>query len=265
MDEPIIAISLTQLSLTLLLAALVVAISFYERLGLERDFGIALIRTVLQLFLMGYVLEYIFAVERWYLVVLMVAFMVGTACQAGVGRLKQRDARLFSIMAVSILAGAGVTIVTVTEVVLQIHPWYNPRYLIPLSGMIIGNAMNSATLGAERFRSELRLRKNEIETLLSLGFDVRRAAASARRQAISAALLPTLNSMMVVGVVTLPGMMTGQILSGTSPFIATRYQIVVMVMISAAVMVSSFLMVRLLTHRFFTSAHQIRYYLLRKS
>jgi putative ABC transport system permease protein len=167
-------------------------------------------------------------------------------------------------MAISILVGAGVTIFVVTEVVLRISPWYNPRYLIPLAGMIIGNAMNSATLGAERFRSELRLRRNEVETLLSLGFDVRKAASGAKKSAISAALLPTLNSMMVVGLVSLPGMMTGQIVSGTSPLIAIRYQIIVMLMISAAVMLSSFVMVKLLTRHFFTNEQQIRYYLLKK-
>ncbi len=101
--------------------------------------------------------------------------------------------------------------------------------------MIIGNAMNGATLGAERFRSELVHRKGEVETLLALGFDSRRASAGARKNAITAALLPTLNSMMVVGLVSLPGMMTGQILSGTSPLVAIRYQIVVMIMISSAV------------------------------
>jgi putative ABC transport system permease protein len=264
MSEPILTLSFFQLSLTSILVLMVIGLSFYEKLRLEKDYLIGVVRTFAQLFLVGYILEYLFAVNRWYLVLCALGIMIGAACQAGVGRLKWKEGRLYALMGVSLLLGAGVTIFVVTEIVIQVDPWYHPRYLIPLAGMIIGNAMNGATLGAERFRSELVLRKNEVETLLSLGFDVRRASESARISAMSAALLPTLNSMMVVGLVSLPGMMTGQILSGTSPLIAIRYQVVVMIMISSAVMLSSFVMIRVLTRHFFTKAHQIRYFTLKK-
>ncbi len=263
MKEPIIPIGWTQLSLTSILILLVVALSLVENLRQERDYLIGVLRTFTQLFLVGYVLDVLFSVNRWYLVLLLLALMIGAACQAGVGRLKQRDFRLYGMMALSLGLGAGVTIVVVTTIILRIHPWYNPRYLIPLAGMIIGNAMNGASLSAERYRGELILREKEMETLLSLGFGVSRASSAARRCAIHAAMLPTLNSMMVVGLVSLPGMMTGQILAGASPMIAVRYQIVVMIMISSAVMLSALLMVKLLSKRFFTSAHQIRYDLLR--
>ncbi len=259
MDEAILHISVGQLSLTSLLILLVVGLSFYEKLRLEKDYLIGVVRTVVQLLLVGYILEVLFALNRWPLVLCALAIMVSAACQAGVGRLKWRQSRLFGGMAIALILGTGVTLFVVTEIILRIDPWYHPRYLIPLAGMIIGNAMNGATLGAERFRSELILRKNEVETLLSLGFDVRRASESARKRAVSAALLPMLNSMMVVGLVSLPGMMTGQILAGTSPLIAVRYQIVVMIMISSAVTLSSFVMVRFLTRSFFTGAAQIRY------
>lgn len=259
MDAAILHISVGQLSLTSLLILLVVGLSFYEKLHLEKDYLIGVVRTVVQLFLVGYILDVLFALNRWPLVLCALAIMISAACQAGVGRLKWKQRRLFGGMALALVLGTGVTLFVVTRVVLRIEPWYHPRYLIPLAGMIIGNAMNAATLGAERFRSELILRKNEVETLLSLGFDVRRASEGARKCAISAALLPMLNSMMVVGLVSLPGMMTGQILSGTSPLIAVRYQIVVMVMISSAVTISSFVMVRFLTRSFFTGAAQIRY------
>jgi putative ABC transport system permease protein len=264
MAEPIAPIGTGQLSLTVLLMLLVVGLSYYEKLALEREYLLGVGRTFVQLLLVGYILEYIFSLNRWYLVLLILAAMVAAACQAGVGRLRRRDLRLYPMMAVSLLVGGGVTILVVTEVVLRIEPWYHPRYLIPLAGMIIGNAMNGATLGGERYRSELLLRSAEVETLLCLGFEAKRASVNARRQAISAALIPTLNSMMVVGVVSLPGMMTGQILAGTSPLIAVRYQIVVMIMISAAVSLSAYLMVVMLSRHYFTRQHQIRYYALKK-
>ncbi|NOY53767.1 MAG: iron export ABC transporter permease subunit FetB [Deltaproteobacteria bacterium] len=261
MDEAILNIGIGQLALTVLLILLVVGLSFYEKLRLTKDYLVGVVRTVVQLFLVGYILDALFALNRWPLVLCALAVMVSAACQAGVGRLKWRQSRsrLFAGMGFALILGTGVTLFVVTRIVLRINPWYHPRYLIPLAGMIIGNAMNGATLGAERFRSELILRKNEVETLLCLGFDVRRASESARKSAMSAALLPMLNSMMVVGLVSLPGMMTGQILSGTSPLIAVRYQIVVMIMISSAVALSSFVMVRFLTRSFFTGAAQIRY------
>jgi len=263
MTAPILSIGIFQLLLTTLLILLVVSLSLYENLQMEKDYLIGVARTFIQLFLVGYILEAVFNLNRWYLVLLVLTIMVGAACQAGVGRLKQKERILYIMMALSLVIGSGVTIFVITEVILRIDPWYNPRYLIPLAGMIIGNAMNGATLGAERFRSELILRKMEVETLLSLGFDCRRASLSARKNAMTASLLPTLNSMMVVGLVSLPGMMTGQILSGTSPLIAIRYQIVVMIMISSAVMLSSFLMVKLLSRRYFTRDQQIRYFALK--
>ena len=262
MQEPILEIGTGQLALTVILVLLVFVISAYEGLRIERDYFIGLIRTFVQLFLVGYILEEIFSLNRWYMVVLILAIMVGAACQAAVGRLKQNDLRLYLMMSMSLAIGAGITIFVVTEIILQIQPWYHPRYLIPLAGMILGNAMNGATIGAERYRSELILRRGEVEALLSLGFDSNKASATARRQAIVAALIPTLNSMMVVGVVSLPGMMTGQILAGTSPLIAVRYQIVVMIMISSAVTLSSFVMVHLHSRLMFTKDHQIRYYAL---
>jgi len=113
-------------------------------------------------------------------------------------------------------------------------PWYDPRYLIPLAGMIIGNSMNGASLAAERLTAEMRERHDELETALCLGATARQAAEPALRTAYRAALIPTMNTMAATGIVALPGMMTGQILSGTEPMLAVRYQIAIMCAITAS-------------------------------
>ena len=104
-----------------------------------------------------------------------------------------------------------------TEIVLHVRPWYDPRYLIPLFGMIVGNAMNGAALAAERLASEMDLRRGEVEAYLALGATPARASAEPARRALVAALIPAVNGLTVVGLVQLPGMMTGQILAGRSP------------------------------------------------
>jgi putative ABC transport system permease protein len=146
----------------------------------------------------------------------------------------------------------------VVGLIVRPDPWYDPRYVIPLGGMILGNAMTGAALAVERFTAEVRAGRLEIETALCLGATARQAADRAVRAAIHAALVPTINGMMIVGVVQLPGMMTGQILAGAPPLQAVRYQVVVMYMLAAAAALTS-MSAALLAHRAcFTPDHQLR-------
>ena len=141
--------------------------------------------------------------------------------------------------------------------VLQVEPWYEPRYLIPLFGMIVGNAMNGAALAAERLASELASRRGEVEAYLALGATPARAAAEPTRRAMSAALIPSVNGLMTVGLVQLPGMMTGQVLAGQSPLLAVRYQIVVAFMLTGATAMTTMIVVLWYRRTFFTSAAQL--------
>ncbi len=118
MTEPVLSIGFVQLFFTSILILIVIGLSFYEGLGIEKDYLIGVVRTFVQLLLVGYILEYIFALNRWYLVLLILAVMIGAACQAGVGRLKQKAFILYPMMTLSLVAGAGITIFVVTEVVL---------------------------------------------------------------------------------------------------------------------------------------------------
>ena len=142
--------------------------------------------------------------------------------------------------------------------VVHVDPWYNPRYLIPLFGMILGNAMNAATLAADRLAGEMETRHTEVEAYLALGASSVRAAREPVRRALRASMIPTVNSLTVVGIVSLPGMMTGQIIAGSDPLLAVRYQIVVMFMLGSAVALAAVVVVLGYRRTFFTHAEQLR-------
>jgi len=188
----------------------------------------ALARMLLQLSLIGYFLVYLFESDDAVLIIAVLAVMVFVSSWITLRTIKIQRRKLYLSALLSIAFGGGITLLLITEWVLDLTPWYWPRYMIPLAGMIFANAINSVSLAAERFMAE---------TQRGLSYD------EARRIAFHAAMIPVINSLFAVGLVSLPGMMTGQILSGISPLIAARYQIMVMCMIfgSAGIATACFL------------------------
>ncbi len=176
----------------------------------------SVIRMLVQLLLVGYVLTTIFAAESAWMVALVMIVMVTAASWIALGTVKGQRRALYPHVLGAIVIGGGLTLLLVTQGVLSLVPWFEPKYMIPLAGMIFANSMNSVSLAAERLAAEL-------------SRDV--PYEKARAIAFQAAFIPVVNSMFAVGLVALPGMMTGQILSGISPTIAAHYQIVVMCML----------------------------------
>lgn len=257
-----IDVSWTDLALASALVFVAVGISQWQRLGLARGLLVGAVRAVIQLVAVGYVLVYVFAAARWWLVLLALGVMLlaatATVSRRPSGRAAAGDRRtLWTISGTAMLVGAGLTLAYVTEVVLHVEPWYDPRYLIPLFGMIIGNAMNGAALAAERLASEMESRRGEMEAYLALGATPARASAEPVRRAMVAALIPAVNGLTVVGLVQLPGMMTGQILAGQSPLLAVRYQIVVAFMLAGATAMTAVIVVLWYRRTFFTGAAQL--------
>jgi putative ABC transport system permease protein len=166
------------------------------------------------------------------------------------------------IAAAALTISTAATLAYVIGVVVRPTPWWEPQYVIPIAGMILGNSMTSAALAGDRLQADLFTRRDEIEARLALGFSGREAVQPLVRSALRAAMIPTVNGMMTVGVVQLPGMMTGQILAGASPLTAIRYQIVVVFMLAVATALGSLLFVRLAVGKYLTPAHQLRRYLL---
>lgn len=261
MNYKIIDPDLFDMLLVGILFFLILILSIRERVKLEKQLLIGSLRTIIQLLMIGYIIEYIFQLSRWYIVLLTLAFMVSVATQTAVTRQKKKFKGLYGLMGLSIFTGTFVTTSIVTFVVLKIDPWYNPVYLLPLAGMILGNSMNSGAISGERFYSEMHARLDQVETLLILGHDFKFACAKAKREAVKAAMIPNLNAMMTVGLVALPGMMTGQILAGANPVVATKYQIIVMLMIASTVTITSIIFVNLSMRRYFTKEQQLKRHL----
>lgn len=218
MDDSVQAIPLLNLVLVFIPVFLVVGILWKWSLS-PGNAAYALGRMLVQLLLIGYCLMYIFETENFLMVVAVLVVMVTVSSWIALGTVKTRRRTLYKQALISIFIGGGVVLAIVTQGVLHLDPWYLPQYMIPLAGMVFANSMNAVSLAVERMNAEL---ERQID------FD------DARNIAMYAAMIPTINSMLAVGLVSLPGMMTGQILSGISPLVAARYQIMVMCMIFAA-------------------------------
>ncbi len=250
------------LGIAFALVALAAGISAWQRLGLARGFLVGAVRATVQLVAVGYVLVWLFAADRWYWVLLALLVMLAAATWTATARPSARGGAgtrraLLPITGTAMLVGAGLTLAYVDAVVLRVRPWYDPRYLVPLFGMIVGNAMNGAALAAERLAGEMEAYRGEVEAYLALGASPARAAAGPTRRALVAALIPAVNGLAVVGLVSLPGMMTGQILAGQSPLGAVRYQIVVAFMLAGATAVTAAGVVLWYRRTFFTAAEQL--------
>ncbi len=258
----IVHLSAWQVALAVLLVGAVIIVSLRQSLGLERDLVIGTVRTVAQLYAVGLILAAVFAAARWYWVLLILAIMTAVATQAAMSRLTKPIPGGYQIAAGVLTVSTAATLAYVVGIVVRVHPWYDPRYIIPIAGMILGNSMTSAALAGDRLQGDLRARSAEVETRLALGFSGREAVQPLVRASLRAAMIPTVNGMMTVGVVQLPGMMTGQILAGIAPIVAIEYQIVVVFMLAGATAIASLLFVRFASGRYLTPAHQLRRYLL---
>jgi len=258
----VLDLSLAQLALALLLVGVVIAISVRQGLGIGRDLVVGSLRAVVQLYLVGLILAVVFRAAQWYWVLLILAVMTAVAAQAATSRLAKPMPHARGIAALALTVSTAVTLAYVIGAIVRVRPWYEPQYIIPIAGMILGSAMTSAALAGDRLQGDLRVRADEVEARLALGFSGREAVQPMARTALRAAMIPTVNGMMTVGLVQLPGMMTGQILAGSSPLLAIKYQLVVVFMQAAATALASLLFVRLAVGRYLTPAHQLRRYLL---
>ena len=211
-------IPLSNLALTLIPVGVVLIILIKWNLKPLRS-SYAMLRMLTQLLLVGYFLNTIFASNSAYFTLGVLTFMLIVSSWIALNTVTQHRKQFFLSTLFSLLIASGFTLAVIILGVLELSPWYQPRYTIPLGGMILANSMTSVSLAAERFQSEI---ENHQDIL------------KARNIAFNAALIPTINTLFAVGLVALPGMMTGQILSGISPFIAARYQIMVMCMLFAS-------------------------------
>jgi putative ABC transport system permease protein len=218
MSNPIDPIPALGLLIAFIPAIIVFAIMWRWAAGVQTALY-ATLRMLLQLLLIGYVLVYIFDTEQPLVIALVLVVMLVAASWIAMRPLDSKSGSTYLRTLFAIGVGGVLTLALVTQFVLSVQPWFSPRHVVPLAGMIFAGCMNTVSLAAERMQAELQ--KGD-------GFEI------ARNSAFTAAMIPIVNSLFAVGLVTLPGMMTGQILSGVSPLIAAKYQIVVMAMLFGA-------------------------------
>ena len=228
-------------------------VSIRLSLGITKDLAIATVRTYVQLLALGFVLRWVFDINSPWLVVGLILLMVLFAARILVKRSPDAPKGIFGSAFVSMALTGFIVTFAVTGVIVQVEPWYLPQYVIPLAGMVIGNSMTGIALSIERLFADMDAREGELLAMTALGATPWEAAHGSIRLALRAGLIPTINSMAAAGLVFIPGMMAGQILAGADPVTATGYQIVVMLMVSAATAIGSVVALMLTYRRRFSA------------
>jgi len=259
MGQPV-ELEIWQVALAGLLILVNGGVSVLLRLRMTRTLLIAAARTVVQLSLLGLVLNVIFSWDRWWAVLAVTTVMTAIAGWTAASRSRRHFPGIRTVALVAVWSSSWLLTGYVLLVVLSAAtPWYAPQYAIPLLGMVLGNTLNGISVGLSTLAESLLRHRDRVETLLAWGATRGEAAAGPMREAVRTGMIPIVNSMMVVGLVSLPGMMTGQLLSGTPPAQAVRYQIVIMFLIAGATALGTVLVVYLSMFRLFTSDHRFRH------
>ena len=255
-----VSLSLWDLALAASLVLVHAGLSLALQLGLGRQIVLAVIRMVIQLALLGVVLEVLFTRTSPWLTALAAAVMILFAGREAVARQGRKFAGPwgYGIGTSAILAAA--TLVTIFALTTQVQsdPWFNPRYAIPLLGMVLGNTMTGVALGLNTLTTTARRDKGGIEAQLALGASIWVAMRPTLREAMRSGMLPIINAMAATGLVSIPGMMTGQILAGAAPADAIRYQLLIMFLIAGGTGLGVFAAVYAGARRLTDQRHRLR-------
>ncbi|MGH6663177.1 MAG: ABC transporter permease [Rhodospirillales bacterium] len=256
----VVPLSYVDIGLAAVLLFINAALSLALRLGLARRLLVAGARMVVQLTLIGLVLKALFELASPTFTALAALIMVLFAGREAMARQERRFTGFWTYgIGTGSMMAAGI-IVTVFGLTTQISPdpWYDPRYAIPVLGMILGNTMNGVSLGLDRLVSGAVVQRAAIEAQLMLGATVTQAMRGVTRESMRAGLIPTINGMAAAGLVSLPGMMTGQILAGVEPVEAVKYQILIMFLIGGGTGLGLLAAVLLGARRLTDSRHRLR-------
>jgi putative ABC transport system permease protein len=230
--------SILALIFTLVFIVITMFVSLWQKLGLEREIAVGTIRAAIQLFAIGYVLQYIFNTEHPALIMLIIMIMIIVASLNAGNRGKGLNGILWRI--VLSIAATELLMMMFLLGLRIIQPI--PQYIIPISGMTIGNAMVVSGLFLNQMRREVEASRAEIDTMLALGATARQAIQQSLKRSVKSSMIPTIDGMKTVGLVQLPGMMTGMIVAGANPVEAVRYQILIMFAFTASAAITSILL-----------------------
>ena len=253
----LVELDLIDLAFSIGLIGIAIIISLWQKLKLEGQFLMSAGRTLLQLLVVGYILDIIFVLDNWLAVLGILTVMISIASVVAKNRIDKSLPNLLPYVWLSIFASVAVTLSYVIFVIVQPPNWYSPQYLIPLAGMLMGNAMTGASLAGDRLVSSIKQNYLSIETNLSLGATPKQAIFNYQKGAIFVGLMPILNNMLVVGLVSFPGMFTGQVLAGATPLNAASYQIMILFAIVLTNLIVTVLVTEGVYRRFFNSSYQL--------
>ena len=250
----------SDLAIAAFLVLMLALLSWRLRLGVGRRMVIAAIRSVVQLMLLGVVLKTLFAQSNPLLIGALTLFMLAIASYEVMARQQRRfrGSWGFGIGSLSMFVSSFSITLLALHVVVQVEPWYTPQYLIPLLGMMLGNTMSGIAIALDNLTQNAWRQKAVIEGRLSLGQPWSRAIGDIRRDAMRAGLIPIINMMAAAGVVSIPGMMTGQILAGSPPLEAAKYQLMILLMIAAGTGLGSIVAVWTGSRRLFDERQRLR-------
>lgn len=250
MSSGYIPISNWQLLLSVVLVLITGVISALLQLGLLKSLVWGTVRAFIQLTLIGYILTYIFQINRLVVIIPIILLMSFIASREATRRVSTPANQVWSSF-IALTVSTFIVGVIVLVLVISPHPWYSAQIMIPIFGMLLGNSMNAIALSLDRMYSEIQGHSQEVEQLLCFGATPWEAIMNYARKALVAGMTPSINSLMVVGLVSLPGMMTGQIIAGMNPQSAVRYQFVVMIMMTACTALGCLIIISLSYKRMF--------------
>lgn len=249
-------ISITSLLIASSLVLVTLFFSYWQKLKLEKETIIGVVRAIVQLVIVGYILEYVFGYKSPVFTTLLLFFMIFNASYNA----SKRGKIVGKGLIISFLSISVGTIVTLAILVLSKTIQYEPYQIIPVSGMIIGNAMVALGLCFRQIASDFKNKREEVETKLSLGADILPSSIDIIRDSIKTGMVPTIDSAKTLGIVSLPGMMTGLILAGTPPLEAIKYQIMVTFMLLSTTSISSIMACYLTYRNFFNDRKQLIFF-----
>ncbi|MEA5603986.1 ABC transporter permease [Nostoc sp. UHCC 0252] len=253
----LIELDFVDLAIAMGLMAIAIGLSAWEKLGLELNLTLATGRTILQLLVLGYILDFILALDNAWAVLALLAIMLTITAIVARNRITPKIPHLLPLVWGAIFTSTALTVFYTNFLIIQPERWYQAQYIIPLAGIVLGNATNAAAIAGERLVSTINSSHLEIETHLSLGATPQQAVSQYRKDAIRAGLIPTLNQMIIIGMVAIPGITTGQLLAGVRPLDAISYEILIIFMVAFANLLTTILLTRGLCRQFFNSAAQL--------
>ncbi|AFY71759.1 hypothetical protein Pse7367_3524 [Thalassoporum mexicanum PCC 7367] len=250
-------VNLEAIALTIGLVTIALGLDQWQQLGLTKNIAIAVVRAAVQLAIIGYFLDAIFALSEPIVTLFMVGLLSFIVVRESQNRLPRKIKSALPLLWTVVFLSTAAVLLYVLLLIIQPEPWHEPRFLVPLASLMLGSATSAGAIAADRLVTEITNRRHEIETHLCLGASPNQAIKALQNQAIKSAMLPALNSMTVAAVITIPALTAGQLIGGVTPFMAIALQFWVMLAIVVTNLLVTILLTKLVARQMFNRDWQL--------